>query len=186
MSKLLMNRDISLKQRLRVFDSTVGSCVLWCTESWTPRADEFRQLESARRSMLRKIVGLKRRPDEEWLDWLHRSTHKALSISSQVGIRSWGDSHLTRKWHWAGHVARRINDMWLLRVTCWRESHWQSVVGDFAGRLMRPSRRRWMKWEDGLRRYCDAKGGLRWMLAAADKEAWNQDAEIFAVWCQTA
>ena len=136
--------------------------------------------------MLRKIVGLKRRPFEEWLDWLHRSTHTALSISSQVGIWSWGDSHLTRKWHWAGHVARRSGDMWLLRVTCWRDSHWQSVVGDFAGRLMRPSRRRWMKWEDGLRRYCDAKGGLRWMLAAADKEAWNQDAEIFAVWCQTA
>ena len=33
----------------------ISSCATtWCCESWTPRAEEQRQLESARRSMLRK------------------------------------------------------------------------------------------------------------------------------------
>ena len=47
MSKLLMNRKISINRRMRVLDSTVGSCVLWCTESWTPRAEEMQKLQSA-------------------------------------------------------------------------------------------------------------------------------------------
>ena len=151
MSKLLMNRKMLINRRLGVFDATAGSCVMWCMESWTPRTEELRQLGSARRSMLRKIVGLRRGNAEDWTDWLRRCTHRALALADQVGIRSWIGTHLERKWHWAGHVARRAGDTWVLRTTSWRDSYWQSVVGDLAGRPMRPSCRRWVKWEDPLR-----------------------------------
>ena len=182
MSKLLLNRKISINRRMKVFDSTVASCVLWCTESWTPRVEELRKLEGARRSMLRRILGSKRGSTEEWLDWIQRCTHKALSLSTRVGGRSWIDMHLQRKWHWAGHVARRGLDSWLLRTTSWRDSNWQSVVQDLAYRPVRPSRRRWMKWEEALRRYCQAKGGSPWMQAARTKEEWNNDAVFFVAW----
>ena len=179
MSKLLLNRKISVNRRLRVFDSTVGSYVLWCTESWTPRVDEFRKLTTARKSMLRKIVGVPRGRDEEWLDWLKRCIHKAVSVSDRVGVRCWIATHLQRKWQWAGHVARRSSDTWLLRTTTWRDSAWQATVGDLAGRPMRPSRRRWMKWEEVLCRYCSTEGCLQWMTAALVKDVWNSNFKFF-------
>ena len=183
MSKLLMNRKISINRWMRVLDSTVGSCVLWCTESWTPRTEEMQKLESARRSMLRKILGLKRGSDEDWIQWLQRCTRKALSIADQVGVRSWVSSHLRRKWFWAGHLARRGLETWLLRTTAWRDSCWQSMAGEVASRPLRPTRRRWMKWEDVLRRYSTAIGGPQWMTAAAAKTVWNNEADKFLEWC---
>ena len=78
MSATLLNQMISTHRRLCIFNATVSSCATWCCESWTPRAEELRQLESARRSMLRKNVCPRRGSTEEWLDWIARATHKAL------------------------------------------------------------------------------------------------------------
>ena len=180
---MLLNRKVSIVRRLRLFDATVGSCVMWCCESWAPRAEELRQLESARRSMLRKIVCNRRGPDEEWVQWIRRATHKALDWSARAAVRDWAGWHFERKWLWAGHVARRSSDTWLLRVTTWRDSAWQSLANDMGtSRDMRPSTRRWMKWEDPLRRFCSASGLQPWTEMAANREQWGQYADEFRAW----
>ena len=97
LKRLLLNRKSSIARRLRLFDTTVGSCVTWCCESWAPRAEELRQLETARRSMLRKIVCVGRGPHEEWIDWIKRATHKALDWSARAGVREWVSLHFERK-----------------------------------------------------------------------------------------
>ena len=168
MKPLLLNQRASIRRRLRLFDATVGSCVTWCCESWSPRATELRQLESARRAMLRKIVGARRALEEEWLDWIKRATHKALSWASRTGVRDWSRWHHQRKWAWAGHVARSPANTWLYRVSTWRDSDWQAFNADSGTlRLLRPSTRRWMRWEDTLRRFC-----ATWQQLAQDREAW--------------
>jgi hypothetical protein len=174
MKALLLNQKVSVNRRLRLFDSTVGSSVTWCCESWTPRADERRKLETARRSMLRKIVGTRRAPTEEWVEWIIRATHKALELSTRAGVREWGAFHHARKWMWAGHVARSCADGWLYRVTVWRDSAWQRLTEDMGlQRDVRPSRRRWMKWEDVLRRFCTSNGLPPWDELAGNRETWT-------------
>ena len=42
MKRMLLNRRVFINRRLKLFESTVSSCVLWCSESWTPRAEELR------------------------------------------------------------------------------------------------------------------------------------------------
>ena len=42
MKRILLSRRVSINRRLKLFESTVSSCVLWCSESWTPRAEELR------------------------------------------------------------------------------------------------------------------------------------------------
>ncbi len=37
MKRLLLNGNVSLKKRLHLFDSTVGSTVLYASHAWTPR-----------------------------------------------------------------------------------------------------------------------------------------------------
>ena len=174
MKKLLLNQKVSVSRRLRLFDATVGNCVTWCCESWSPRAEELHKLEVARRSMLRKIVDTRRGPEETWVDYILRSTHKALDLSSRAGTREWGRYHYERKWHWAGHVARRAADTWLYKVTTWRDSAWQHLSEE-AGvhRELRPSKRRWMKWEDSLRRYTHEKGHAQWTELAQDRAVWE-------------
>ena len=116
MKPLLMNRKVSIIRRLRLFDATVGSCATWCCESWTLRAAELRKMETARRSMLRKIVITIRSDAEEWVDWIIRATHRALEWSTRAGVRVWGMLHHSRKWAWAGHVARSGSDTWLYNI----------------------------------------------------------------------
>ena len=175
LKRVLLNKRESLHRRLKLFDATVGSCTTWCCESWTPRAEELRQLETARRSMLRKIVCPNRGPTEDWLDWVKRATRRALDWASRAGVREWGGFHFERKWRWAGHVARSRSTTWLYRVTMWRDSAWQQLSQEMgAVREVRPSKRRWMKWEDQLRRFCTAAGLGAWDELAAGRETWME------------
>ena len=184
MKRVLLNKKVSINCRLRLFDATVGSCVTWCCESWTPRAEELRKLETARRSMLRKIVSPGRGPTEDWLDWIRRATHKALDWATRASVKEWDCFHCERKWRWAGHVARRSADTWLYRVSTWRDSAWQVLSAELGGsRELRPSTRRWMKWEDQLRRYCSEKGLKPWNKLAADREQWEEHTDAFRCWC---
>ena len=68
--------------------SNYRSCALCCCESWAPRQAELRQLETAHRSMLRKILGCRRAPDEPWVDWLCRTTRKAVAMAADTRVRN--------------------------------------------------------------------------------------------------
>ena len=183
MKPLLLNQAVSIRRRLKLFDTTVGSAVTWCCESWTPRKDELRRLETARRSMLRKIVGCGRKPEEDWVDWIQRTTRKALQWASRAGIHSWTDRHFKRKWAWAGHVARASSMRWLHRVSMWRDSEWQtSADGLGLFRDLRPTTRRRMKWEDTIRRFCSHRGLQPWTEVAQHREWWRGLLDEFSEW----
>ena len=185
MRELLLNRRSALKSRMKLLDSTVGSCVLWCTESWTPRAEEARLLRSARRSMLRRVVGVGKLPDEDYLEWIVRATRRAESFADTAGVRDWYKAHLSAKWSWAGHVARSAPSKWVARVSTWRNSEWQLLAEDAGGsRPLRPSRRRWMKWEDSIRRYCAMHGHRFWMVFAQGRDEWTSEKHGFVEWSE--
>ena len=184
MKPLLMNRGCSLKRRLKQFDSTVSSCVLWCCESWTLSAEDRRRLETTRRAMLRRIVNASRALDEDYVCWIRRATRKAKAIADSARVREWVRAHSTSKWGWAGHVARRPVHSWVWRATTWRDSDWQALAMEGgAARPLRPSRRRWMKWEDRLRRFCTANGLKPWDELARSRVEWSAYASIFSNWC---
>ena len=181
MKGILVNHKISVKRRLRLFDQTVSSCALWGCQSWTPRAEELRSLESARRAMLRRIVGAGRLPEEEWVHWIRRTTRKATLLAQACNVREWVKAHAMSKWAWAGHVARRPPTSWLWRVTTWRDAEWNAMATDLgSSRPLRPERRRWMKWEHSLKNFCDQNVGAEWKAYAADRNKWSEEGERFA------
>ena len=159
LKRVLSNQRTSVHRRLRLFDSTVGSCVLWCCELWAPRATELRQLETARRSMIRKIVCLRQGTEEEWLDWIVRATQKVSTGPGGLLSESGAVTSSWEKWQWAGHVARSGANTWLYKNTVWRDSAWQRSCEEMGVRReVRPSKRRWTWWEDPLRGFCNIKG----------------------------
>ena len=56
--------------------------------------------------MLQMFAGPRRRPQEEYVDWLRRATHAAEGERDKAGIKSWVAAASIRKWMWVGHVAR--------------------------------------------------------------------------------
>ena len=162
--------------------------MLWCAQSWTLRVEEVRSLRTARRAMLRRIVGTARAPEEEYVPWLRRTTWKAESMAKSANVRDWLVAHSTMKWSWAGHVARRPVEAWVWRATAWRDPEWQaSAMEHGAARPLRPSRRRWMKWEHAIVKFCAEEGYSNWKKHAADRKGWADTSGAFAQWyCKAA
>jgi hypothetical protein len=183
---LLLNHRSCLMRRLRLFDSTVGSCVLWCAQSWSPRVEELRLLKTARRAMLRRVVGCRRAPEEEYLSWIVRVTRKAEAMAKKYHVRDWSQAHAEMKWAWAGHVARRPATTWVWRVTTWRDSLWQNLcIEGGCSRPLRPSRRRSTKLEDPLRRYCVEEVLGTWTTLAEQRNDWAERGRSFASWAMS-
>ena len=180
MRRSLLNVRVSRRKRLQLFDTTVGSSLLYGTHAWTPRVEEFRNMRTVQNSMLRRICGFARGGDEPWLDFLRRATRASRKCADNCGVRDWIASHAERKWYWAGHVARRPVKAWLWQVASWRDAESTELMVDSTVR--RPSRRRWMKWEDALRRFVSGRGLRSWMELAQDKERWNDLAGDFQDW----
>jgi hypothetical protein len=180
MKPLLTNTSCSLLKRLALFEKTITSSILWASESWTLRATEIRQLRCTQHAMLRKIVVSRRFEDEPWVDWIQRATHKAKKLARDAGVSDWPYTHYLRKWKWAGHVSRLSCIEWAHRVTFWRDLKWQADMGMF--RPLRPSTRRWMKFEHSIQKYCVEQLLGHWQECAKDRNHWRELGPDFALW----
>ena len=155
--------------------------MLWCCESWLITQPEKRLLKTTLHAMLRRIAGPRRRPLEDWLDWIKRSTRQAVAAARKLGIRLWHEAHLRVKWNWAGHVLRMSPDRLARRATVWRDSSWQAteMLLPASLRIRRPARTRWFRWEDELRRYAAQSAQQPWQEAAQHKEKWASNLKAF-------
>ena len=116
------------------------------------------------------------------LVFINAMPYRYLDQLQQSGVRLI-EAHGTSKWSWAGHVSRRPVRSWVWRVTVWRDSDWQSLMLESCtARPLRPSRRRWMKWEDILRRFCTAAGLKQWKSLSQDRSKWAGKADTFSKW----
>ena len=155
-------------KRLRLFETCVSRGVLWCCESWLPTQDEKRKLVSVQNDMLRRIVGIRRRPDEDWIPWIIRSTRDAREAAVGASVNLWPEAIMRAKWRWAGHVARMEPSRLCRRTVEWRDSEWCATRDVVGGRPRRPKRTRWFRWEDDLRSYAP-----RWKDVAQNRDQWK-------------
>ena len=175
LKSILCNRAISLKRRLTLFNATVSSGVLWCTESWALRATDKQHLRVAQNRMLRKIVDVWRNGTESWVEWVIRSTRKFRQIAETAGIKCWISLHSENKWQSAGHVARTSADELVWKVSAWRDEKWQQLQIQ-SSRPLRARPGRWTRWEDAVRQFA----GCHWKSQASDRETWKTQNAHFA------
>merc|ERR1711865_13085 len=82
----------------------------------------------------------------------------------------------------AGHVARSSASTWLWRVTAWRDAVWTRLsLTSSSMRPLRPSRRRWVKWEHTLQRFTQQEGLGWWTTFACGgiAQQWLQHQDAF-------
>ena len=75
--KHVLESRASLDARLCFFNKTVAKSMLWCLETTRYDGDLDSRLNCAHRRMVRRMMRLKRHPNEKWLDWHKRSFSRA-------------------------------------------------------------------------------------------------------------
>ena len=174
LSELLTKKDTSVTKRLKLFDATVSKTILWCSESWKLTVAQKRKLRSVQRSMLRRMVGPGRRPDEDYISWIRRATRTADHRAREAGVACWTESFLRSKWRWAGKIANMSPERWAKKTTDWRNHDWWS--NQSRGTLTCPTRSRpgrFVRWEDDIVSFGKDKGWASWSEMAKLPETWQ-------------
>jgi hypothetical protein len=157
----LCNRSCSLRSRLRAFDAIVTPTVLYGASSWAMTTKMEQLLCSTRRRMLRYIVGVRRKQDETWVEYIKRATHTSMSFATTCGVQSWIEIQRRKKWRIAGKAARCSEDRWCKRILNWQP--W------FRCNPKRDVGRPRTRWNDDI----VSIAGESWTEAAADQAFWR-------------
>jgi hypothetical protein len=182
MKPLLCKKDADMKKRFRLFEASVSKSALWCADSWTLTVKQKRHLRAVQRAMLRRMVGPGRKPNEEYIPWIKRTTHIAEDRAREAGVKCWLRQHLRLKWQWAGKIASMSEERWAYRLTAWRDSTWQSEHGTATDRPSRSRPGNRLRWEDDLRKYAASKGLDAWRTTAQTSATWHAHEDPFIEW----
>ena len=156
----LCNRRLSLRYRMKLFDACVTPCVLYACGTWTMTAQRDHLLTKTRRRMLRWMMHTTRFPEECWVDYIVRATHRCENLASMSGSSEWVALQREQKWKLAGKAATCSDGRWTNRLLLWRPWH---GVCPFR-RVGRPARR----WAD---EFVECAGS-DWPQAATDRTVW--------------
>ena len=155
-----------LISKLQVLHQVVQACVLYGAESWTLTAAQSRSLDVTLNAMIRRIMGLRRRPLpggglEPWLDWWRRTNRAAREAWISAKFLPWSSVCKQMKWRWACTLAHDDANM-CRSVVLWRGVEWtrEQFRSEGLNRVMRSRPGKPVRWENYLHAFWKTKGAL--------------------------
>ena len=100
------NMPFCLKRKL--FDQCVLPVLTYGCETWTLNSKSIQKLNTTQRSMERQMLNITRY-DKKRNIWIRNQT-------KVCDIMRWITS---KKWQWAGHIARRKDNRWTVEILNW-------------------------------------------------------------------
>ena len=85
----LCDKCLPLKDWVRLLEATVTPCILYACGTWTMTAEMERKLRSTKRRVLRKMVKVTRKHEEDWPEFVKRATH----ISEEQALQQLQEIH---------------------------------------------------------------------------------------------
>ena len=166
---ILTDRQISIRRRLKLFDSVVTPTVLFGLPTLALTTRQKEQLDVLQRRMLRLIVGWVRLDDEDWNVTMRRMNDRVDRALSLYPVRSWRERLAHLQYNFAGQLGQKP-ESWAHRVSSWSPPSTYPGAGRGRGR---PA----CRWDDHLQKYSIAKFGEPWYVAARDRRKWRAQAE---------
>lgn len=111
--------------------------------------------------MLRTMLCERRRPDEEWVSFLKRTTALVESRMQQLGYKTWIEESRAKKRRFASRTVLTVDNRWSTHLLEWM-LFFRCVARRNVGH---PHRR----WEDSIIEVA----GSSWPAAASDDELWS-------------
>ena len=150
--KVLVNKNISLKSRLRFFDACVTPTVLFGLHC-LPIPQKFaNQLDAIQNKMLRAIVGWRRVEGESWRETMERMNERVLVGFTHYYCNAWSMIRARNLWRYAIHVASSSHISFPQKV-----AHLSQNAIDDPASLYAPHRSRGrprQRWDDSVAGFC--------------------------------
>ena len=87
--QVLLNRNVPIHLRLKLFDSTVSPTMLYGMAVLPLTAAQLQRLGAVQRRMLRNITGRVRIADEPWDETMRRMKHRVERALGQHSVQGW-------------------------------------------------------------------------------------------------
>jgi hypothetical protein len=158
---VLCNRGVPAKSRLGLSESVVTPCVLYASGTWTMTVDAEAKLRTTRRKMLRWMMRIGRKPEEDWVEYIKRATARCDQLAADHGVSDWVGLQRERKWKLAGQTANRDDQRWNTRLLTWKP--W------FRNLPYRSVGHPCKRWDDDIVKLA----GGSWMDVAKDANLWQ-------------
>ena len=150
---IFRDKDIPISLKKQAFNQCIIPVLSYGAETWTTTKKLEKKLRVTERAMERIMVGITKRDKV-------RNTE----LREKTKVRDVIHEIKTKKWRWAGHLARREDNRWTHKVTEWTPRTYTRSRG-------RQSRR----WMDEIK----GSQGIVWMRSACDRKKWKNDEEAF-------
>ena len=150
---IFRDQELPTSLKKQVFNQCIVPVLSYGAETWTTTKKLEKKLRVTERAMERILIGVTRRD---------KVTNQNLRMKTNV--RDIIREIKTKKWRWAGHLARQCANRWTLKVTNW-------TPRTCVRRKGRPSRR----WSDELKEHA----GVTWQRKAQNRLRWKIDEEAF-------
>ncbi|CAE7450816.1 pol [Symbiodinium microadriaticum] len=163
-NKAVMCGNTSVDEKLKAMLALVRPAALWACSTWPVNDALLRGINTVQLQLLRKALGGRRRPGEEWVEWNQRTLRLArLHLRRKSAGGRWSTFVLGTIWQLHGHAARRESP--LKEILIWRNMNWWRQQQNLRGGARH------------ARRFCPALDVERhiddWVAAAQDRSHWK-------------
>ncbi len=104
-----MNSNLPFSLKRKVYNQCILLVLTYGSETWRLIKELEKKLRSAQRGMERRLLGI---------TW--RDIKRASFIREQTKVEDILMTIENKKWTWAGHIMRRRDNRWTMRVTEWQ------------------------------------------------------------------
>lgn len=178
---VLTNRHVSLKLRLRFFDTVISPAILFGLASLPLVASQLHRINIVQRRMLRSIVGWVALDGNDWRTVMRRMNDRLQAALELYPVCAWSDSLFKRQYRFAAHVAG--SNSWPGFAALWEPcENWRENFHTIPSRARgRPQQR----WDDMLRKFCEnIFGESLWFHHARQSVTWFPLEGHFVQFCR--
>jgi len=158
----LCNFSVPFGKRFRHLSQTVGAVLTYGLESVELTKTQLERLRGVRRSMMRKMWGLRWEAvstEMVYEDWIRMTTSRMEDEVEWMGEAArWEEAAAARKFRWAGHLVRRGTERRTKRILVATERSTRAKRGK--------PKQRWKDTMEGL-------VGVGWQQTAENREWWQ-------------
>lgn len=180
--QLFLRSNASISARIRLLERLVPNTLLWCAGSWHATLADLRKIRSTQTQMLRKIIAIKRYPNEDLDAYMPRCYRCCDRFRVASHTMRWDERSQMYVARFAGHIARmRLHDpdRLTLQALHWRNQAWLDIVAENNnGNQLHCRRLKVWRWESSLVRFF----GRAWEAVADDREEWERQTRNFSIW----
>ena len=160
---ILCDKNVSLKSRIKFFDSVVTSVVRFGAGQRKLYKSELRKLDVHCRKLLRQVVGPPGNIDwtQPWHSILHQWNQRVVEQMQLNGSEFWSNRCMLEYWKFVQYAALLDDNRWLTRALVWNPG------GGRRGRSFD-------LWDAPVTKFCRWQNIGEWQVAAQDKALWLQ------------